>query len=385
MKKILLLAITILAILPAFADLNGNGFYRIQNAYTKRYVYVLDNRGSYDAVQTTADVGAIGLYKDVMKSKSDPATVLYLQNASGSEYDIAAQGTSIFEILGLYVRLLDAKTYDGSQSYYIYASKSGMSKYLGDLRSDSDRDDGYASVDAKGDRRKWYINPLNSSADEYFGIAPTVTAGQKYYYPLFAGFPFSAKSDGMKFFIISRIDPVGVAVVKEVTGTVPAGAPVIVQCSKPLPSDNRLNIGTLSDYGNVDGNQLSGIYFDNETNLHYNRTPFDRNSMRVLGVAGGKLAFVRGDYDYIPRNQAYLKINDASLFGKDNLLVMTEAELEEYKKNSVDVIPEDSIVDIYTVDGRLVKSNFPKSEVSTLPKGLFILRNGMVSEKLLLK
>lgn len=389
MKKFLLLAIAVVSALSAAATLNGNGFYRVQNAATKRFAYILDDRGSYDVANTTADVGAIVLYKDLMRSKSDPATVLYFENSSGSFYDIASQGTSIYTILETYVKVYKAVEYEGDLTYYIYASKSGMARYLGDTRSDMNKEEGISSVDAQNERRYWYVNPIDPASDEYFGIAPTVTAGGNYYCPLYAGFPFSAYSSGIKFYIVTDIDPIGVAVINEVTGTVPAGTPVIVECANPLPSDNRLNIGAISDYGTTDGNLLGGVYFENQTKAHNNLTAFDRNSMRVLGEVDGKLAFVRGDCDFIPRNQAYLQISDPALQGIDDLLVMTPSELEAYKawlsENSVEVMPQDALADVYTIDGRQIKSNFPKTEVSSLPKGLYILRSGKNSEKLLLK
>ena len=50
--------------MPLFADLNGNGYYRVQSAYTKRYAYLTDNKGSYNIPTTSADVGALELFID---------------------------------------------------------------------------------------------------------------------------------------------------------------------------------------------------------------------------------------------------------------------------------------------------------------------------------
>lgn len=387
MKRFLLYFLVAFASLSAFAELNGDGYYRLQSTATGRYVYILDDKGSYSIGTTSADVGAIGLYLNSDAVHSDPSTVLYFQNSSGSFYDIGAQGTSLHGILDVYVKIYKDKDMPGT--YFIYASKSGLTKYLGDMRTSTTREDGLTSVEATGDRRNWNITPLNADTDEYFGITPSVTAGGKYYYPLFAGFPFSAKSGGMKFYIVTGVDPVGVVVVKEVSGTVPAGVPVIVECSNPLATDNRLNIGVFTDYADASGNHLGGVYFDNDRTTHWNRTPFDRNSMRVLGEVDGKLAFVRGDYDFIPRNQAYLPLYDASLHGFDSLQVMTAEELEAYKvwlaENSVDAIAADSTVDVYGIDGHLVKEGILKSEVRSLGKGLYILRSGNHAEKLLVK
>lgn len=387
MKKFLLLIFAFLFSFPIFADLNGNGYYRVQNAYTKRYIYVLDNYGSYSFSSTSADVGAIELFMDVTRKNSDPATVMFVRNQSESYYDIAAQGTSIYSILSAYVKLREANSYEGAMAYNIYASKSSLVKYLSDRWKDLSDDEGLISVDkADAVLRYWYFNPIDAATDEFFGIAPSITAGGKYYHPFFAGFPFKANSEGMKFYVVKEVDPIGVAVISEVNEAVPAGTPVIVECSNPLASGNRLDIRDFSDYGNAAGNQLTGIYFDNNNSdpVHYNRTPFDRNSMRVLGVVDGKLAFVRANYDFVPRNQAFLNLSNPSLQNIDNILIMTASELDDFK-NSVEVIPQDVDVDVYSVDGRLVKASLPKTEVSSLPKGLYILRAGNQTEKLLLK
>lgn len=392
MKKFLLLFLVAFVSLYAYADLNSDGYYRVQNAHSKRYIYILDNRGSYNIASTSADVDAIKLFKDVDRKNSDPSTVMYVSNASGSFYNIGAQGTSLHDILDVYVKIREAETYDGVTAYNIYASNSGLTKYLSDRWSKLSDDEGLPSVDkTDAERRLWYFTPVDSDSDEFFGISPTVAAGGKYYHPFFAGFPVSAKSEGVKFYIVTGIDPIGVAVISEVSGTVPADVPVIVECCNPLATDNRLNVGALSEYGATDGNCLNAVYFDNddESEEHWNRTAFDRTSMRVLGEVDGKLAFVKAEHDYIPCNQAYLPLGDESLYDFDNLLVMTSDELEAYKawlsENGLEIITADSVVDAYGADGHLVKEGILKADVNSLGKGLYILRSGNHAEKLLVK
>lgn len=394
MKKVLLFAIMAMTGLTAFADLDG--FYRVQNAFTKRYAYLLDNHGSYSVGSTTADVGAIELYKDLQRRYTDPASILYISKVDGDKYSyyVSGQSTSVYGMLGTYLKLYPADVYDGAQTYKAYASKSGLTKYLSDNRTDNNRDKGMTSVDDpktdKEARRLWYIKPIDADTDEYFGIAPTVTAGGKYYYPFFADLAYKAKSEGMAFYIVTDIDPVGAVVVKKLDGAVSLGVPIIIECSNPLPSDNRLSIGFFSsEYANTEGNKLAGVYFDNdaEDKRHYNRTPFDKNSMRVLGEVDGKLAFVRGDYDFIPRNQAYLPLPDANLHEIDNFLVMTADELEEYKKtiSGVNIVNQSVGVDVYSIDGRLVNAGMDRNEVNNLGKGVYILRSGNKTEKLIVK
>ncbi len=397
MKKLLLLILVALFSLPSFADLQGDGYYRVQNAYTKRYAYLLDNKGKMDFASTSADVGALELYLGFDRASSDPATIFYINSAptsaSGSYYDIEAQGTSLHGFLGEYMKILKAKIYDGAQAYYAYASKSGMTKYLGDARTNMSQEKGLASADATKDARLWYIDPLDASSSEsYFGILPTLAAGGKYYCPFYADFPYSAYSKGVKFFYICHIDPVrGIVVRKEIQGTVPAGKPVIVECENKLATDNRLNIGKSSDMASLDYNCLRGVYFNNPSPNpnHYNQTPNNRQTMRMLAVVDGRLKFVVGEEEFLPRNQAYLQLYSSDQYGVDSFELMTEddyvAKYGPIDYSGVQEVGASTLVDVYTVDGRLVEKGIARSEVKTLGKGLYILRGAGISEKMIVR
>lgn len=390
MKKPLLFALAFAIALPALADLGGNGYYRVQNAFTKRYVYLRDNTGYIDKLGTTADVSALYLYSGHALAVSDPASVFYVSKApSGTfKYDIAGQGTSINSLLDLYLDIMPVnKPYDGQTCYYMYGTMSGMTKYLGDVWSDLSDPEGMASVDAKRDDRKWYFDPIDADSDQYFGIAPTVNTGGKYYFPLYAAFPFSACSSGMKFYTIAEIDKRGAVIYKEITGTVPASTPVIVECSYPDVWDNKLNLGGTPEAGAASGNLLKGVYFDYSLPSHYNRVAYDKETMRVLGSIDGRPAFVEGDIDFLPANQAYLLLDNPDQYSMPYFLFMTEEERDDRfgPENSVDGIPVSSSVDVYSLDGRLVKGGILKEDVPSLGKGLYILRSGGVSEKLIVR
>ena len=132
MRFSLLLATLALTSIASLAEVNGDGYYRIQNYKTTRYVYVTDNKGRLDYATTTADMGAIELWLGLDKAACDPATVCYVKSISGSQYDVQAQGTGIYEIISTYVKL--RKNSDGT--YLAYGEKSGMTKYLGDGEKD---------------------------------------------------------------------------------------------------------------------------------------------------------------------------------------------------------------------------------------------------------
>ena len=387
MKKLLLYTLAALFAFPALAELNGNGYYRVQNAFTKRYAYLTDNKGSYDATSTTADVGALQLFADPERLLSDPATVFYVEAApQGNDYyDICGQGTSIHRFMNEYLTIMSyPKPFEGQTVYSVYASKMGLVKYLSDIEKNQNDDEGLASVDGSGDVCKWLFHPIDADSDQYFGVAACIEAGGKFYAPMFAGFPFSASSEGVKFYTVNEIDPRGAAIINEVEGTVPSSTPVIIECSTSKPSTNRLNIGGSAE--KINGNLLNGVYFDNPlTNRHYNRTPFDKESMRVLGVGSdGRPAFVRGDYEFIPRNQAYLQLTDPAQYGVDEFILMTD-EQRNAELGAVAVIPVSETVSVYSLDGRLVKAGISKADVPSLGKGMYILKSGVSSEKMIVR
>ena len=75
----------------AFAQLSGDGYYRVQNTVQERFISIVDNRGSISVQATDADMGALktlgGGFDRVV---SDPSTVIYF-NKRGSGYDLHSQ------------------------------------------------------------------------------------------------------------------------------------------------------------------------------------------------------------------------------------------------------------------------------------------------------
>lgn len=389
MRKLLLSAAIVLTSLTAFADLQGDGYYRVQNAMTKRYVYLLDNKGSFNASAGSADVWALRLFMDKSNLYSDPSTVFYIDCVSGEgtnivSCNIAGQGTSLYDFFSSYMKVMGSKNIDDQKSYFAYATKSGVSKYLGDRQRKLNVDEGYPDVDATGDYRLWYIDPIITDSEEsYFGVAPTLTKGGKYYAPFYAAFPFKPYSEGMKVYAVGKVDAEhAVVVLKEVDGVVPGATPVIIECSNLLPAGNRLNIGGAG--ASVGDNFLKGVYFNNDIYGHVNQTPYNKKTMRILTESNGKLVFDVADIDFLPRNEAYLQLTGDKEYAVGKYTVLTE---EEYKNayDAVEVIEVDQPVDVYSLDGRLVESGILKADVPSLGKGLYILRSGGVSEKLIVR
>ena len=322
MKRNLLIIFSFLLTLNVLAQLNGDGYYRVKNVASGRYITVNDNRGSVNPNTTSADMGAVDLYKGFDMVESNPASVLYIDDVGDNNYKFKAQGTDTYQIIGYYLKL--KKNSDGS--YKAYQGNSALVMYLGDGETTSVVDSKLVT-NAKGQYRDWNILPISSSSnDNYFGIEPEVKAADGHYASFYASFPFSLASSGMEVYYIDKVSD-GLAAYKKVTdGVVPAGAPVIVKCSSDNPSNNRLNIGTNSASALVD-NKLSGVYFCNTSKSHRNVTAYNPETMRVLGTtAKGELAYVKADYDYLPANRSYLTVPAGS---PDVIRVVTQ---EEYYK-----------------------------------------------------
>ncbi len=331
------------AALPASAQLTGDGYYRGENYKTGRYIYVVDDKGQINNTSTQADLGACHLWSGFLKASSDPATILYVSEVYG-KYDIAAQGTSVHKFINHYLFIRQNGTgADGMPTYMVYATDSGATRYLGDSNT-APGDQGEMSSVANGDYRKWYIIPVEASNnDRYFGIKPTLTSGGKYYQSFFTGFPYSAYSQGVKFYQVVKVDG-DLAVIEEITGTVPQGTGIIAECANPLPTDNRLTIGGTGSA--LSSNLLKGVYFNIANgSLHTNRTKYDKKTMRILTTdANGALVYTTANIDYLPANESYLPVSSSA---PATLRVVTRAEYEQEilrRPTSVTVTPSTATI-----------------------------------------
>ena len=354
MKRNLFVVFSFLLTLSSFAQFNGDGYYRVKNVGSGRYITVRDNRGSVNIETTSADMGAVELYKGFEKVVSDPSSILYIDQTS-SGYKFHAQGTDTYEIIGYYLNL--SKNSDGS--YKAYQGNSMMMMYLGD-RVTSSSVKGSLSTNAKGQNRDWYILPFNASGnDNYFGLSPEVKAGNDYYASFYASFPFTALSKNLKVYYIDKLDR-DMAVYKEVVdGKVPAATPVLVKCTSDKPADNRLDIAANNATA-ISANKLGGVYFDNDNSAHYNRTAYNANTMRVLGTApDGKLAYVKADLEFLPANKSYLNVPAGS---PDVIRLLSESEYqqiieEESKTFTITFIIDNEVISKQTLKvGEVIKA-----------------------------
>lgn len=361
----------------AFAQISGDGFYRVQNDFTKRYLHVMDNSGSINYQATSADVGAIVPYSNLDRALSDAASVIYIQNIpdnryTDKKYDFHAQGISSFSIIEHYIFLHE----NTNSTYRCYATQSGTSLYLADTMDDLTEEEGAletVSSSRKPDEIKiWHVTPITANGDNYFGIKPTVTVGDKHYASFYASFGFNTVSEGMKVYkVIGSNDET--ATLKEVDGTVPAATPVIIECSSTNPSDNRIDL-KFGGATNISDNILAGNYFCNDyaAKQHINVTKFDGASMRVLGLTSdGNVGFVKTTDKYLKANSSYLPVT-ASAAAEIKLEIKNEEDQDAI--NSVEENKGSN--NVYNAMGVLVKEG--STSLEGLNKGLYIIGNKKV-------
>ncbi len=340
MNRLLLTLFAIACTFTAFAQLNGNGYYRVLNQASSRYITIQDNKGSIDMTTTKADMMAILTIRGFDKEVDDAASIIYIEKV-GSQYNLKSQGTDSKTITGN--RYLNLKP--NGPTYQAYGSVSGVDIYLADGRSLSDPDT--MSLVQNGDvaYRNWYIKPVNQADNQYFGLRPQLTVGGQRYTSLYASFPFNFYSSGMKAYIVTKVDA-GMAVWQEWQGTVPGETPVIIAVGADDPSGNRLDIVDVNT-STPSSNLLKGVYFANGQpgESHFNKTPYDPNTMRLLGITSdGRLGFVKSTETYLPKNRAYLEVPTGS---PDEIPLVSQAEYEaEMAKDDV-VVTANSYTRLY--------------------------------------
>lgn len=304
MRKFFTLFAAITLCTQAFAQLNGNGYYRAQNDDTERYLVVTNNYAKASASTTEVDVTAsLQTLRGFNTVASDCASVLYFEQVDGeNKWIIHAQGIDTYTLTGYYLKIGDMR--DGT--YTAYASASGMTKFLTDENWTGD--EGFVFV-SQDDYKYWRIKPVNQAEDQYFGVNPTVNAGGYYWKTFFSDFSFSATNNNLQAFAVTTVDTeLGVAVIDPINGPVAAKTPVVLRSTMTAASDNRLNVG-VSGGTTIANNKLTGVFFDNVKYNPTNNVPNDPTTMRLIGLTSkGEVGFVKSNLQVVPRNNAYLKV-----------------------------------------------------------------------------
>lgn len=397
MKKSILVISAALLATSAFADINGNGYYRVKNYGSQRWASLIDNKGSVNMVTGTADLHALELNNDTEEILSDPASIVYLTNVKSNQYNVAAQGTSLKELVGheIFIGANGTGT-NGQKIYRIWGKQSGATRYISDADYNNKHQYGQASIidPPIAIYKDWEFIPVDVTTDNYFGAVPSVTADNSLYTSLYTSFGYKPYSEGVKAYYIGRVGEGKVEMI-EIEGDVPGGFPVIIECASQVVSANRLQL--VSTNATISGNSLNGVYFNYSEGSTVNHVAYDPATMRVLGrCEDGSLGFITANINYIPANSAYLKVSagaskelkclspedyDSYDAGVDSLIATDSVEL---KYIGSQIIGEHGIeISLYNLAGQKIASSIEGSlNVSNLTQGVYIAKSGNNSIKI---
>lgn len=297
MKKIYTLLFMVSMAMTAVAQLD-NGFYRIQNVNTGRYIvmydpYVLVNKGTGTVNLTSLQTrGSFGFVSSHMGS------VWYMEGKGDSQYDLYCQHSSLgANSSGFYPKL-----WLNNGSYRVYGEYNGFTKYLSDVE-DEDTGEGYVSV--TGTKMNWYFLPIGG--DNYIGIEPETSADGYYWATFLSGFPFKLGS-GMKAYYVNNVDDHGFTM-KEMGSEIPAKTPVLIRLNGRSPSDNRITVMKNSSASAPTDNKMYGVWYSSDLGgNHKNWNVTCESNNRILGKSDGHLAFVKSS-GYIEHNRGYLAVS----------------------------------------------------------------------------
>ena len=363
-----------------------NGYYRVKNFKSERYIYVTDNKDYSDKAHDRADFQAIQLWKDIDKTISAPASVVYIEKV-GNAFDLKAQGTGVHDLTGYYVDV----TKQRNGTYTFTVTSNNVTKYLTDERTSS-RADGKIGVNGSGDYRTWVIDRMETNhASNYFGIKPSFELNGLHYQPFYASFPFRPVSPDMNIYYIEKIEGNN-AIWKKIEGDVPGGTPVLIECTSNDPSQNRLELLT-STTAKVTGNKLSGTYFCNGDRPQGSKDAYVRfkaSTMRVFSVVDGKLVLTDDDterlsyilitdwdtdediYDYcIPANTSYLKVDAQT--PKTLFVVFEGSGINDIKRKG-----SEATEGVFSISGTQLRAT---NDTQDLPAGLYIVGGKKVAIK----
>lgn len=370
--------------LGAQAQLTGAGYYRVKNVSSGRYMSLSDNQSrGVDFNSCTADCGAMQTSKIMDNIYSDPGSIFYLDHISGVSYNVVGQGTSLHDIINYYIYISPVGSY-----YKIYQEQKGQRITLSDF-DDVEENESYVAT--LGGKTTWYITPLNTT-DNYIGVKPTISVGDKHYAAVFAGYPYTLGT-GMKAYYINKvIEKEGVVIIKELTGTIPANTPVLIECSSTDISKNQITPVPNSDAAPSD-NLAIGVYFclGDRWSAHYNSTKFDPSTMRVLSLnTYGNLAVSTSTQNLktvmieprgadgkhltvtaIPANSWYIPVSSSA---PSELKLVTA---EQYATGIKDItVKPASLYNVYTLEGVQIKKN--ATSISDLHQGIYIINGKKV-------
>ncbi len=283
--------------LPAAADFNGTGYYRVKNVATSRYI---------SAKSDVADFRSIAMVGNMDSVMIDAGTIISLQYIDTlGGYDLRTQGLSTAEmskqLLEQYIQTSQnipvaiehtADDTNGTPLYTATVSFMGITAYFEDANGEGNLSPDFDIAGEEYASTHWYIYPIDTT-DNYFTPAPDadgnyVNDGTYNYATLYVDFPILLPADAEAFAVTTaETNCVKMAGAGEL---VPANTPVLLRWK--VGTTLKLNAVVPSDELPVvtvpEGNQLywCGTYFGKNSQI-------DPEGYYELAVTDGKVGFTK--------------------------------------------------------------------------------------------
>jgi hypothetical protein len=292
-----------------FAD----GYYRLQCKETGRYLAVHNNYVNTESATRTGQIYIQSLetitgFENIV---NDPGSVIYLRNTS-SGYVIDAQGFTT-DGRDMYLEFVPV---DDAYRLKVNIKYEGqiVTRYLRDYEEEPGKS--YIITDANQSTNwNWYVIPVTDADNQFMGLKGDVKVGNSYYTTIYATFPIQLGS-GMKAYAVNTLTESN-CTLEDIGNIVPANIPVVIACAGEGASSNKVT-PLASGIANVGDNYLSGVVFCYPSGRGpgspaWNAKDYLPETMRLLGEADGKLAFITAsDVKYLPANRAYLNVSAGS-------------------------------------------------------------------------
>ena len=214
----------------AIAQLD-DGFYRIKNNTTGRYIVMYDPYVLVNKATGTVNLSALQTITSFNTVRSHMGSIWYMKHKGNSQYDFFCQHSSLGANSGGFYPTI----FLNGGLYRIYGEYSGFAKYLYDV-DDEDTGEGYVSIN--GQNLNWEFIPIDGS--NYIGIEPETYADGYYWATFMSGFPFKLGS-GMKAFYVNNITDNRFSM-EEMGSEIPAKIPVLLRLNGGSPSDNKISL-----------------------------------------------------------------------------------------------------------------------------------------------
>lgn len=414
--KFLMVFLTLAVALPAMAQISGDGYYRVRNASTSNYIAIANDKFNYTTVISTAGGGLSSFFFDnsnavrralICAGKylstdihmvNDPDIVLpgaliyavgqYEDSDNDNDYNLIGQGTSLLTLTsGTYPgtsrftfsnRYINIKRSSGTGANTLYTASIHLKDDSGTgnlgLRYFVDDNGTFAiNESSSATNAKWYVEKVT-----HFNVQPEVELNGKWYTTLKVPFAFTLSGSVEKAYAITTVSN-GILAYQEITGTIPAGTPVLLQCGSPNAADCQLIPTGMPKFTAPDSsveasapvadesssytgtNLLGGTYYCNtDGNLTFETKSgtatfnanhdTDTSGKYVIGkTAEGKLGFIAATGTAMPANKAWL--TSAGVFRSVGAPTLSLGAGTYASAQTVTISAQEGATILYSTDG----------------------------------